>query len=292
MRDYPGALKGSFYIRTILIMGQHYQWYLQRIIYSRFIRRDTQGQLLFEIAEETQNSGIIRLGEVFQERLLLTEANLVAELLVNHPYDFTKPENTRNFMRHFLGDGLIIMEGERHKFLRKNTLQAFGFRQIRNLYPIMWKKAQALVEAIDQTVCEKDGSGSGRLEMMDWASKVTLDVIGIAGLGYDFHLLANAEDPLVKSYEQVTGDHMLLYFVMSMWLSFDFVQLLPWNKNVVFKENSANMKNICQRLIKEKRDSLLQDPDGQVDLLSQLIKTESFSNDELADQLLTFLIAG
>lgn len=242
------------------------------------------------MAEETRNSGILRLGELFTERLLLTETSIVADLLVHHPYDFMKPENTRNFMRHFLGDGLVIIEGDKHKFLRKNTLQAFGFRQIRNLYPTMWTKALALVDAIDQTVCQKDGSG--RLEMMDWASKVTLDVIGIAGLGHDFNSLVSTEDALVKSYKEVTGDHMLLYFVMSMWLSFEFVQLLPWHKNVVFKENTTQMKTICQRLIREKKDAIRQDPDGQVDLLSHLIKTESFSNNELADQLLTFLVAG
>ncbi|KAH7083531.1 cytochrome P450 [Paraphoma chrysanthemicola] len=266
------------------------KWYLLRIIQSRFIRRETQGQLLLEVAEETQNNGILRLGEIFNERLLLTDIHLISDLLVQHPYDFMKPDNTRDFMRHFLGDGLIIIEGERHKLLRKNTLKAFGFRQIRDLYPIMWTKAMALASTIGNTIGNKnDGC---RLEMNDWASKVTLDVIGIAGLGHDFNLLANAEDALVKSYEAVTGDHMLLYFLMSMWLSFDFVKALPWKKNRIFMENTAQMKSICQRLIQEKRDVLSHNLHDHPDLLSQLIQTDSFTNEELADQLLTILVAG
>lgn len=242
------------------------------------------------MAEETPNSGILRLNEIFTERLLLTEPSLVADVLVHHPYDFMKPENTRNFMRHFLGDGLIIMEGERHKILRKNTLQAFGFRQIRNMYPTMWMKALALVDAIEEKVDPNDDSS--RIEMMHWASKVTLDVIGVAGLGHDFNLLANAEDTLVKSYEATTGNHMLLYFLMSMWLSFEFVQRLPWQKNVTFKENTKQMRSICHRLISEKKNSLRHEPDAQVDVLAHLIMGNNFSDDELADQLLTFLVAG
>jgi cytochrome P450 len=221
----------------------------------------------------------------------LTKVDLIEEILVHHPYDFVKPPNVRNFMRHFLGDGLIIVEGEKHKFIRRNTTQAFGFRQIRDLYPQMWKKASALVNEIDSLVCQQEGENQV-IEMVEWASKVTMDVIGIAGLGHDFNTLATPNDPLVKSYEALTGDHMLLYFVLSMWISFEFVQMLPWGKNVLFKENTIQMKEICHRLIREKKEALRQSPDLQVDILSHLIRTGNFSDDELADQLLTILVAG
>ncbi|ORY70954.1 cytochrome P450 [Pseudomassariella vexata] len=266
------------------------KWHLWRLFQSRFIRQETLGQLLFAIVQETPNNGIVHLGELYTERLLLTGAKLIAELLVHKPYDFEKPENARNFMRHFLGDGLIIIEGDRHRFLRKNTVQAFGYRQVQNLYPRMWMKAMSLVDEIDNIALGREDTGL--IEMMTWANKVTMDVIGIAGLGHDFDLLRNSDDPLVKSFNEITGDHMLLYFVMSMWLSFEFVQKLPWSKNTIFKDNPLNMKSICHRLIREKREALRKDPDEPVDILSNLIRTDNFFDNELADQLLTFLVAG
>ncbi|KAI0104840.1 cytochrome P450 [Nemania sp. FL0031] len=267
------------------------KWFLARLILSRFVLQEAQGEFIREIVDETHNDGIINFRELFTQRLLLTKTDLIAEILVQHPYDFVKPQNVRNFMRHFLGDGLIITEGEKHKLLRRNTDQAFGFRQIRDLYPTMWTKASDLVNEIDNLVSKQKDKGQ-IIEVMEWASKVTMDVIGIAGLGHDFNTLATPDDPLVKSYEAATGDHMLLYFVMSMWFSFEFVQKLPWNKNVMFKESTSQMKNICHRLIRQKKRALRQNPDLQVDILSHLIRTEKFTDDELADQLLTFLVAG
>ncbi|KAI1126027.1 cytochrome P450 [Nemania abortiva] len=267
------------------------KWFIARVIRNRFVLQEALGEFIREIAEETPNDGIIDFRELFGQRLLLTKTDLIAEILVHHPYDFVKPQNVRDFMRHFLGDGLIITEGEKHKFLRKNTDQAFGFRQIRDLYPIMWRKASDLVNQIDDVVCQQEDEDQ-RIEMMEWASKVTMDVIGIAGLGHDFNTLAEPDHPLVKSYEAVTADDMLLYFLMSMWFSFEFVQKLPWGKNALFKENTVRMKDICHTLIGEKKDALRQNPDLQVDILSHLIRTEKFSDDELADQLLTFLVAG
>ncbi|CRK40219.1 hypothetical protein BN1723_005204 [Verticillium longisporum] len=77
--------------------------------------------------------------------VFVTNPRLLADVLVNKCYDFTKPNKISSFLRHILGDGLIIVEGDKHKFLRKNTMPAFRFRHIKNLYPMMWTKAEALI---------------------------------------------------------------------------------------------------------------------------------------------------
>jgi len=40
-------------------------------------------------------------------------------------------------MRYIVGDGLLVVEEDEHKFLRSNTMPAFCFRYIKELYPMM-----------------------------------------------------------------------------------------------------------------------------------------------------------
>jgi len=49
---------------------------------------------------------------------------------------------------------------------------------------------------------------------------------------------------------------------------------------------------ICRRLVLEKRDLIKADADHHFDILSLLIKSSSFADDAMVDQMLTFLAAG
>lgn len=257
------------------------------------MRQVTQGQLLLQLSQATPNNGLLRLNTGRGDCLLATNAAVLGEILIQHPYDFEKPAGVRNFMRHFLGDGLILVEGERHKLLRRSSLKALGFRQIQDMYPMMWAKAVKLQDHLDTEVSRRRlGEEEIEVEMFSLASKVTIDVIGMAGLGRDFNLLEGARDQLAEDYETVTGPSMLLYFVCSVWFSFDLVQMLPWDKNRVFRERTQSMHRICHELVQTKRREMDDGVGEHFDILSQLIKTGEFTDDDLANQLLTYLVAG
>lgn len=275
-----------------------FQWFLARLFHSRFVRQEHQGALFLSIVRDTPNDGILLLREGVQNRLLVTSTPVIAEMLVHKPYDFIKPANIRNFMRQFLGDGLIIAEGERHKWLRKTSQQAFTHRHIQDLYPMMWAKALDLRDEIDKEIAMQKqeqsmfvDTGTGSFEISTWANKITFDIIGVAAMGRSSNLLKNADDPLSRHFEDITGPKMLLYFVLSAWLSFSFVQMLPWHKNVVFQEGCRSMKQICQQLIYDKREKIKKQGDDY-DILSLLIKSGQHTDNELAEQLLTYMVAG
>ncbi|KAJ4411016.1 hypothetical protein N0V82_009086 [Gnomoniopsis sp. IMI 355080] len=274
------------------LTAKYPQWFFARLLYGRFVRQANQSQLLLQVALDTPNNGILRLNEIIQERLLITSTALIAEVTVHRAYDFEKPQNIRQFMHHYIGDGLILTEGDKHKFLRKNSLSSFHFRHIKNLYPMMWKKSLDFADELECNIRRQPGGTSGKADINAWASKITFDLIGIAGLGRDFNFLRNHDDRLGQDYEALMGPDMLLYTVMSIWLSFQFVQLLPWSKNSFFREKTLSLKQQCLRLIQDKRQSIANDPDSHVDILSLLVKTDNFSDVDLTDQLLTFLVAG
>ncbi|KAI0440570.1 cytochrome P450 [Xylaria telfairii] len=267
-----------------------FQWLLLRVAFTRHPRT----AFLSYLSASIPNNGILALWGIVRYRLLLTTTDVTTELLVHRAYDFTKLANIRQFMTHLLGSGLVVLEGEPHKILRKSSLQAFGHRQVQSLYPAMWDKALSFVGEM-----EKDISRTGGVvDMASWAYKVTVDVIGIAVLGRDFDSLRKPDDALIENYKRAIGPGLRLYRILAVWLSFEFVQKLPWGKNRVFNESTAVMKEICRETVLRRKKEIIKAKRGtgkdevSGDILSQLIKTSDLSDVELADQLLTYLIAG
>lgn len=268
------------------------------MIYRRFTK--TQGEVLAELWQQTPNKGVVAVRELTTTRLLVTAPPLLADVLVHRAYDFEKAANTRAFLREILGDGLIVVEGDQHKFLRKNTLPAFGFRHIKNLYPMMWKKALICTERIQSTGLQVQGRNGNvaqvtiTTDMADWANNVTLDIIGIAGLGRDFNLLQNGHDQIAEDYEAIFEPNVekILYILLAAWFSFPMVRMLPWKMNDVFQSRTRSLRATCKQLIVSKRQDILKQHADNFDILSTLIQTDNFSDDELSDQLLTFLAAG
>jgi cytochrome P450 len=56
---------------------------------------------------------------------------------------------------------------------------------------------------------------------------------------------------------------------------------------------TGNLHRICNQLVREKREMIKTSSDSEhVDILSVLIRSNNFSDQQLVDQLLTFLAAG
>lgn len=119
------------------------KWSLPRITMRRLMRSSSQGELLLEMARETPNDGLLALREPTRIRLLVTQPQVLAELLVHRAQDFEKPENMRVLLRNLLGDGLLMAEGDKHKFMRKHINPEPNFRRTKDLHPMMWKNCLA-----------------------------------------------------------------------------------------------------------------------------------------------------
>jgi cytochrome P450 len=263
------------------------------------------GQHFLEWSIQTPNDGLLLLRSPFHKnRILVTKPKALADLLVKNPYDFVKPRTVRDFLRKVLGDGLIIVEGGIHRFQRKNTMPAFSFRHIKDLYPMMWRKAVLLTQTIATEIEEQPAPSppSGQhekapqktTEITTWAGKVTLDIIGVAGLGAEFNAMKSLDHQLVKNYDELLEPVMekLLFFLACISFTTKFVKKIPWSMNEMFYRTTASLREIGSKLVQDKRDAISTGSDDHFDILSLLIQSNNFSNDELVDQLLTFLAAG
>ena len=194
------------------------------------LRQDPNGhsQLYRTWSEQIPNDGLIRFLDMFNAEILLpVSPKALAEVLVQRPYDFIKPPGLVTGLGKILGVGVFLAEGEEHKKQRKNLMPAFAFRHIKELYPVFWSKSGELVQALtshSEASCRRDGDKSGAsIDVKDWASRATLDIIGLAGLGRDFNAIKDTDDELIRTYRKIfsssrSGQILAALFMVAPWL--------------------------------------------------------------------------
>jgi len=257
-------------------------------------------------ATNIPNDGLIRYKvPLNQERLLLTNSKALSEVLVTRNYDFEKPGLIRWSLGRILGNGILMAEGDEHKRQRKNLMPAFSFRHIKDLYSVFWNKAQESAQAMmDQIRVDAAKAGADEkagftnptavLEIGDWASRATLDIIGLAGLGRDFHAIQDPNNHLSKMYQDVFKPSKqarlmnLLNLVLPGWV----VTNLPIKRNGDVRQASAFIRQVCRDLVREKKEKFARKELTDIDILSVAIESGGFSEDDLVNQLMTFLAAG
>ncbi|EAQ84346.1 hypothetical protein CHGG_08360 [Chaetomium globosum CBS 148.51] len=260
------------------------------------VKEGPAGDLFLDLVKRYPDQDLVVL-DAFRRHILVAKPRLLADLFSHKCYDFAKPRRIASFLRLIIGEGLITLEEDNHKFLRKNTLPAFHARHITDLYPMMWTKAGILTRKLRSEIANdatSESKGSAVLELTGWASKVTLDIIGIAGMGREINAVEKSSDPLQELYEELLEPdrEKIVFSALNLAFGFSLIRLLPWKMNKLFVYLTTSLDNICRDLIKEKRHAIVQKDDDHFDILSLLIKSNNFDDEVLKDQLLTFLAAG
>lgn len=180
---------------------------------------------------------------------------------------------------------------DRHKHHRKHITPAFHFRHIKELYPVFWSKSMEFCNVIGGALAENEHK---ILEIGHYATQVTLDIIGLAGLGRDIGSLRNSEDELIQNYEEILeptaekGIYFLFHLIFEEW----FIKALPWKINERVRITTDNLKRICTEFVRQKKEGMKLESEESVDILSIMIRTNNFADSDLVDELLTFLAAG
>ncbi|KAL8636826.1 MAG: hypothetical protein Q9228_005825 [Teloschistes exilis] len=244
------------------------------------------------------NSNLLRyLDFANLERVAPITPAALADILVHKCYDFEKPAELRKGISRILGLGLFLAEGEVHKRQRKLLMPAFAYRHVQNLYPMFWDKSRELMAAI---IASKGESGNVEsdesicVEVNRWASRATLDIIGQGGFGQSFNAIQDPDNAISKTYRslfrpdkrgQILG---ILGFLLPVWV----VKQLPFLRNDQMKQTSEFIRRVCQDAIDAKRQKPKVDREGERDVLSVAMDSGVFSDEELVDQMMTFLAAG
>lgn len=176
-------------------------------------------------------------------------------------------------------------------------MPAFSYRHIKDLYPIFWVKSVDMVKMIEQELGQKK-DGDNVVQISNWASRATLDIIGVAGMDYDFDSLHHPDNSLNTQYRRLLNEPTLfmkiIFLLGIMTNSVRLMQSLPFQQNKEIAEASKVIRSTALRVIRTKKEKLENDPSSTgVDIISVTLKhSDVFTDQNLVDQVMTFLGAG
>ncbi|KAL8942671.1 MAG: hypothetical protein Q9216_001525 [Gyalolechia sp. 2 TL-2023] len=261
---------------------------------------EVNGKSFREWQRDIPNDGIIKFLDLLSsETVVVLSPKALAEVTVYKAYDFIKPPQLRGFLAKVLGVGLFLAEGDEHKIQRKHLNPAFAFRPIKDLYPVFWSKAGELIEVILSQHSDHEkpvGTLSKTIKVNEWTSRVTLDIIGIGGFGHDFNSIRDPDGELTSTYKRIFSPGKsqrilaLLGWIFPRW----FLARIPIKRNNDIEVASKVIKSTCYRLVQQAKQNLseIDDTNHSKDLLSVTLSSGHFSDSDLVNQLMTFLLAG
>ncbi|KAI0058317.1 cytochrome P450 [Artomyces pyxidatus] len=230
---------------------------------------------------------------------------------VNHvltrSHEFPKPEELRDALGEFLGQGLLFVEGPQHKQQRKVMGPAFGLPQIREFTNIFFQKS------LEAQISHSGSHGRLEIDAFSWMNKVTLDIIGLAGFNYAFNSIRETKPHEMSEGIRVATDLNPFSLSFILPIIFPVAKIIPTKRDRAMKETLRLVSSIGTQVIADRKAEILAsaevDAKGGVekrkiqgnDLLSLLVKANMASDipesarlkdKDILAQVPTFLIAG
>lgn len=180
---------------------------------------------------------------------------------------------------------------------------AFSYKNIQNMVPIFALKAMGLIRRWEGMIAASTNDSSNqRLILEDVCkefSKVTLDVIGAAGFGYEFNSIKDEHNELNQAYQEILSQISLSPWTIASQLIPGF-RYLPFDRNLKMNRAVTTINAVVNKLIDERKAALKSSKEGvNTDLLAMAIAaneaevaSKRMSEEELRGQVMTFLIAG
>ncbi|CAN5960418.1 unnamed protein product [Sphagnum jensenii] len=137
--------------------------------------------------QETQNlqfrkSYLWWLG--WEPRITITDLDLIKQVLPNKDHAFTKSQMMLKFMMPVIGKGLVTTDGEEWALHRRIVNPAFHHEKLKAMVIPMEKSASSMAHEWEKKV--RDGGGNVELEVGDYMTRVTADIIALTAFGSNY----------------------------------------------------------------------------------------------------------
>ncbi|KAI0263461.1 cytochrome P450 [Gloeopeniophorella convolvens] len=245
-----------------------------------------------------------RSGCLGREHLMIADPKALQYILHMPGYNFPKATDRAKFNELVVGKGLVSIQGQAHLRQRKIMGPAFHPAQLKTFLPIFQKAASKLVQRWSDDVVAKDPTGKPLINVTKWFSRITLDIIGEAGFGFQFGSLDDLKTPLAMQYEGLFIDSTLYpawYDLMfkETWSYLpesihNLIRYLPVREYRRFRSFLDFMRNFSREMVKQ---SMI-NGDGK-DIMSVLLRANEsedpkskMTETEVIDQIATLMMAG
>lgn len=98
-------------------------------------------------------------------------------ILVTHCYDFPRPKMVRGVLAFATGYGLLTVEGDEHRAMRRLMTPSFSLAHLAQIVPDFYSSIDICVKLLNKAVEEQDDGDGAILDMYPRMSHLTLDII-------------------------------------------------------------------------------------------------------------------
>lgn len=208
----------------------------------------------------------------------VNDAEYVKRILLDNVANYPKSVTYRNNLRPFLGDGLLISEGEFWKRQRRLAQPAFHLRRLKALAGAMAGAATRM----------SAGWEHGRvIDVMAAMNAVTMDIVAQTLFGADVSGDIGEVAGAMAVLQEETGRVRPAAF-------FDLPEFLVRPRGRKFRHAVATLDRIVNRIVADRRAC----GETRDDLLSMLLEArdedsgEGMTDKQLRDELVTLFLAG
>ncbi|PBK62778.1 cytochrome P450 [Armillaria solidipes] len=146
-----------------------------------------------------QYGAVYRTGGCFgQDILSVTDPKVLRYIFHSSGYRFPKTRDARRIIDALVGQGVSTVEDKIHQRQRKILGPAFAASQLRLYLNVFQASALKLIEKANKYV------GEGKeVNVLQWTSKIVLDIIGITSFRYKFNSLNDGQTELMAALNNV-----------------------------------------------------------------------------------------
>lgn len=212
----------------------------------------------------------------------VNDAEFVKRILLDNVGNYPKSVTYRNNLRPFLGDGLLISEGEFWKRQRRLAQPAFHLRRLRALASTMAGCAAAMAARwSDGTI----------VDVMAQMNAVTMEIVAKTLFGTDVSAEIGEVAEAMAVLQEETGRVRFTAFL-------ELPEFVVRPRGRAFRRAVATLDRIVNRIVAERRAAASRGEPPRDDLLSMLLEArdadtgESMTDRQLRDELVTLFLAG
>ncbi len=227
-------------------------------------------------------------GPVCYARLLgkriyfVNDAEYVKRILLDNLANYPKSVTYRNKLRPFLGDGMLISEGDFWKRQRRLAQPAFHMRRLKVLATTMADAAARMAQ----------GWEHGKVvDVMPLMNAVTMEIVARTLFGADVSRDIGAVGEAMHALGEETGRIRPSAF-------FDLPEFVTRPRSRRFAEAVATLDAIVNRMVAQRRTEVGRGAAPQDDLLQMLLEArdeesgQGMTDRQLRDELVTLFLAG
>ncbi|KAI9258128.1 cytochrome P450, partial [Phascolomyces articulosus] len=234
-------------------------------------------------------------------RILVTDPNLLKEILTLNQYDYIKPAETKQFLGPVVGEGVLLVEGDIHKYQRKMLNPAFSVQALRGLVPAI---AVPAIHLRDKWLKMLSAGKPTEIKISSDLNLATLDVIGVAGFGANFGTVQGADPDtsggrLSQAYMDLFTGEASLQRILALFIP--LFRQVPTQRNKALRRDIETLHKEAMAIVERGKSEFgSQHEKGKksrnlLDLMIGEVDEETgqgMSSEDLQAQCLTFLAAG